>query len=184
MGVLDNIGRQALQNQTVMYINGTDLAEVFGVQRSTLYHYEKELGMPKVKRDTYDLKKCCKWYINKLREEANAASNEKLNQHRIELTKQKAEKARIENQLLERSTIHVDDAKMELVYVIGALKDSLNNMAGVLANDIIQINDRAIAFGLIEKHIAQALNDVCDGMKKIYQPNGDAQPIESGVAIE
>lgn len=172
MPTLDKLGRQVIRNTAALYVTGAELAEVFGVERSTLYHYEKNLGMPKIKRDLYDLKKCCAWYIAKLRSEANAASNEKLNAERIALTKAKARKAIIENDLLAGSTISLEQVKSELVLVVGQLKDNLNNLAGSLANDVANINEPSVAYDRIETAVAEALNQVCAQLFDLSKPNG------------
>lgn len=173
MSSLHRIGRQALHNATVLYVSGAELAEVFGVQKSTLYHYETDLAMPKIKRDLYDLKKCCKWYIEKIKEEANAASNEQLNEQRIALTKAKAKKAEIENELLSGSTVQLKSVSDDLIIVIGSLKDSLYNLAGVLSNDIANITEPAVAYNLIEEAVADALNEAADNFMRIAKGGKD-----------
>ena len=109
---LEQIKKRSLQASSTSYVSGAELAQVFGLIRSTIYHYQKELGLPRVAKDMYDLKLCCAWYIEKLKKDNEG--NQELSDQKALLMKHKAEKAKIENSILEGQTLYVSDVEKEL----------------------------------------------------------------------
>jgi len=150
-----------------MYVSTTELCGLLGIDSGTLYYLEKELAFPKIKPDVYNFKACAKWMINHLRAKLKSSSTEKLNETKIELNKAKAEKAKIENEILGKKVIPIERVKSDLVIAINKYKERGMNLCSVLANNCVSLTDEAMAYEFVYGMFSEMINELADEFEKM-----------------
>lgn len=80
-----------------------DLAELWELDRRTVYRYAADEGMPRLRRGEYPLRACTQWFIRRLKTEAEmratGASSSELDAERIRLTRAQADRAEQDNEV-------------------------------------------------------------------------------------
>jgi len=163
---LTSIIGEVSKSLTVKYVTAHEIAKLFQISTQTITTYTRDYGMPKKDHDVYDLEACCIWYIDRLKRELNVDSQEKLNVERRKLLRAKAEKADIERMLLSGEAIKISFVHNSLVAAIGHLKDDLNKMTSIVAN---QSNDQQKTYHEVNKIVEETLNGLADKFQVMYE---------------
>lgn len=140
-------------------VNNTELAEIFGVSKITIYNYQKE-GMPVVKEGSKgieaenDTSQCIDWFANKRNKDIE------YTEERARLTKLQADKVQIEIDLINGEIIKIEDVKQSWEKSLGELRSMLLSLPSNITPSLMGIEDESEVQEILNKKIKEILNNV------------------------
>jgi len=131
---LTQLNKNVLKYSGKSFVTAKELGELFGENLSTITYYVEAQGMPREKRGVYNLKKCVKWYIAKLKTRLSQTSSEALNTHKIRLLENKSRKAELESKILSGENVSLEEIFSETAVIVESLKNGFSNLSTEISN--------------------------------------------------
>ena len=154
------------------YISSIALGEIFGVTGHMVRRYVSEHGMPKEGRGKYLLGDCLKWYINRIRVDADRGDTSDISEEKLKLVRAQRHRVELDNKKVRGQLIDHDT-------VAGAF----NQMGAVFASQLDSLGARSagILAGISDPgEIQRVLFDEC----RTIRDNTSAEIIDLAVTFD
>jgi phage terminase Nu1 subunit (DNA packaging protein) len=138
-----------------VYVSTAELSAFLGISPAYISKLVNA-GLPRLDKHTYPFLECVKFYIQYLRQ---ARGNESVYSEKIRLTRARAENIELQNVKLRKNALDIDDAKRQVMEIMGTLKDELLILPSEISRDLVGKSQVEI-IALLENKIRTALNFV------------------------
>ena len=170
-----------MQSMNDVIVSSKVLAGLLKITERRLLQLVQE-GMPKSGKALYPLTACIHFYIDFLNNKVGNHS-QTIAQERLRLTREKAERAALENQKLRNKVIDIDGITQQVMDLMQKLRDGLSTIPGRLCHELVGKTEAEIRQS-IDFEIKQALNSIAEKLEKVVEIPTLEQPNETKQATE
>lgn len=125
-------------------VTAEELADLLEVDRRTVYRHAAEEGMPRIGRGRYPLADCVRYYMRRLKTEAELKQTDPgIDDDRRRLVVAQAEKCELENRQTRGSLIEAPMVAAVLNQVAAIIATQLDALGPRTANDLARMSDPA-----------------------------------------